>query len=111
VVVPISPDLTELGLQLLTLCADSATGSTGPLLRQLTPAQRVRVMAALVVMIMCGVLLLVLIRAGGRIARWYVNRPPGGARGDTGYRLTTPGDGETRCASENRIPPPADSQS
>ncbi len=46
-----------------------------PLLQQLDPLQRIRVLAALVVLLVAAAFLFVVIRAGGRIARWYVEGP------------------------------------
>jgi hypothetical protein len=64
--------------ELWMLFAGHDGGDSLPLLQRLPPHQRVRVMAALVVVIALGGLLLLGVRAGGRIARWYINRPVGG---------------------------------
>jgi hypothetical protein len=62
----------------LTACsilAEVAPERPASLLERLEPRQRVRVMAALVVVLVFGGFLLIFIRASSRIARWYVNRP------------------------------------
>ena len=48
---------------------------TEPLLQRLEPRQRIRVLAALMVMLVAAAFLFLLIRAGARIARWYIGGP------------------------------------
>jgi hypothetical protein len=104
------PEATAHGLALLRLYADTKLRDTGPLLRQLSPHQRLNVMAALVVLITCAAMLLVFIRASGRFARWYVNRPHRRPQPTTDlFRSIV--DGETPCASEKRTPPSKNSTS
>jgi hypothetical protein len=57
------------------LLAESAKSPAVRLLQRLDPAQRVSVMAGLVVIITFGGLLLLLVRTGGRLTRWYIDRP------------------------------------
>ena len=45
------------------------------LLHQLSPLQRMKVLAALVVLLVAAAFLFLVIRAGGRITRWYVEGP------------------------------------
>jgi hypothetical protein len=65
---------------LTSLLAELDGGSAVPLLQRLEPTQRVRVMAALAVILTFGGLLLLMVRAGARIARWYIQRPVGDAQ-------------------------------
>lgn len=66
------------------LLADTARSASVPLLQRLDPAQRVSVIAGLVVILTFGGLLLLLVRTGGRLTRWYIDQPmcrshPGGS--------------------------------
>ena len=52
-----------------------AAAQAEPLLQRLGPAEQIRVLAALAILLTFGGLLLLTVRASGRITRWYMNRP------------------------------------
>jgi hypothetical protein len=98
--------------ELARLVAEATGPDAVPLLQRLPPHQRVRVVAALVIVITCGGLLLIFIRASGKITRWYMNRPPRKIvlAGDP-FRTKTD-DSDATCPSEDpdRLMPPSDSK-
>src|SRR5690606_39046208 len=57
------------------MLADAAAAQSAPLLQRLDPAQRISVIAGLVVILTFGGLLLLLVRTGGRLTRWYIDQP------------------------------------
>jgi hypothetical protein len=72
------------------LLAESGAGESVPLLQQLDPVQRVRVIAGLIVIISCGGLLLLVVRTGGRLTRWYIDHPLPRRPGSAGPARATP---------------------
>jgi hypothetical protein len=75
----------------IVLAADQHT----PLFTRLDFLQRVKVLASLFVLLGTGVFLLLLVRAGSRIARWYSGPPP--------QRSTPPAWAEQRWLRKPRV--------
>lgn len=54
----------------------AAAEQSTPLITRLDAMQRVKVLASLFILLTVGALLILLVRAGSRLARWYSGPPP-----------------------------------
>lgn len=79
----------------LPLDAFAAAEHSTPLFTRLDAMQRVKVVASLFVLLTLGALLILLVRAGSRLARWYSGPPP--------QRSTPPGWAEQRWLRKPRL--------
>ena len=67
---------TTVCFAILPLWTVGATERSAPLFTRLDALQRVKVLASLVILLTAGALLILLVRAGSRLARWYSGPPP-----------------------------------
>ena len=61
---------------ILPLWMVAAAEQSTPLITRLDAMQRVKVLASLFILLTVGALLILLVRAGSRLARWYSGPPP-----------------------------------